>query len=92
MPCPPADSKFVLNIPKIFKHTQFFDHTQNVFGILKCEILLPKLDYLSILKIFTLPYIQNFECPGKCSLQCYRNFASLNVAHFSDFLTSNLDL
>ena len=48
MPSPFADSKFVLSIPKIFKHTQFFNHTQNVFGILKSGILLHKLDNLSI--------------------------------------------
>ena len=50
MPSPSADSKFVLSIPKIFKHTQFFNHTQNIFGILKRGILLHKLDYLSVLK------------------------------------------
>jgi hypothetical protein len=49
MPSPSANSKFVLSIPKNFKHTQFFNHTQNVFGILKSGILLHKLDYLSVL-------------------------------------------
>ena len=52
MPSSSADSKFVLSIPKIFKHTQVFNYTQNVFGILKSGILLHKLDYLSILKTF----------------------------------------
>ena len=52
MPSPSADSKFVLSIPKIFKQTQFFNHTQNVFVILKSGILLHKLDYLSIVKTF----------------------------------------
>ena len=52
LPSPSDDSKFVFSIPKIFKHTQFFNYTQNVFGILKSGILLHKLDYLSILKTF----------------------------------------
>ena len=52
MPSPSADSKFVLSIPKICKRTQFFNHTQNVFDILKSGILLHKLDYLSILEAF----------------------------------------
>ena len=52
MPSPSADSKFVLSILKFFKHAQFFNHTQNIFGMLKSGILLHKLDYLSILKIF----------------------------------------
>jgi hypothetical protein len=40
MPSPSADSKLVLSILKNFKHTQFFNYTQNVFGILKSGILL----------------------------------------------------
>ena len=46
MPSPSAISKFVLSTLKFFKHTQ------NVFGILKSEILLHKLDHLSVLKHF----------------------------------------
>ena len=49
---PSAISKFVLSTLKFFKHTQFLKYTQNVFGTLKSEILLHKLDNLSILKTF----------------------------------------
>jgi hypothetical protein len=56
MPSPSADSKFVLSISKIFKHTQFFNHTQNFFGIPKSGILLHKLDYLSILETFLVDF------------------------------------
>ena len=52
MPSPSADSKFVLSILKTFKRSQFFNCTQNVFGILKSGILLHKLDHLSIIKTF----------------------------------------
>ena len=52
MPSPSAISKFVLSTLKFSKHTQFLKYTQNVFGILKSEILLHKLDHLSALKHF----------------------------------------
>ena len=52
MRSPSAISKFVLSTLKFFKHTQFLKYTQNVFGILKSEILLHKLDHLSVLKTF----------------------------------------
>ena len=67
MPSPSADSKFGLSIPKIFKCTQFFNHTQNVYGILKSVIKIylnlmpsPSADpknFLSKLKF--LKYTQN---------------------------------
>ena len=74
MPSPSADSKFVLSIPKIFKHTQFFNHTQNVFGILKSGILLHKLDYLSILKTFWV-YFKNLSLLKNLSI-LKENFGS----------------
>ena len=49
MPSPSAISKFVLDTLKFFKHTQFLKYTQNVFDILKSDILLYKLDRLSVL-------------------------------------------
>ena len=52
MPSPSANSKYILSTLKFFKHTQFLKYTQNVFGILKSEILLHKLAHLSVLKIF----------------------------------------
>ena len=55
MPSPSAISKFVLSTLKFFKHTQ------NVFGILKSEILLHKLDHLSVLKTFWV-YFKNWVC------------------------------
>ena len=48
MPSPSAISKFVLSTLKFFKHTQFLKYTQNVFGILKSEILLHILDHLRV--------------------------------------------
>ena len=74
MPSPSADSKFVLSIPKNFKHTQFFNHTQNVFGILKSGILLHKLDYLSILKTFWV-YFKNLSLLKNLSI-LKENFGS----------------
>ena len=74
MPSPSANSKFVLSIPKIFKHTQFFNHTQNVFGILKSGILLHKLDYLSILKTFWV-YFKNLSLLKNLSI-LKENFGS----------------
>ena len=52
MPSPSAISKLVLSTLEFFKHTHFLKYTQNVFGILKSEILLHKLDHLSVLKTF----------------------------------------
>jgi hypothetical protein len=52
MPSPSADTKFVLGILKLFKHTQFFKCTQIDFGTLKSDILLNKVAYLSTLKTF----------------------------------------
>jgi hypothetical protein len=52
MPSPSADTKFVLGILKLFKHTQFFKCTQINFGTLKSDILLNKVAYLSTLKTF----------------------------------------
>ena len=52
MPSPSAISKFVLGTLKFFRPNQFLKYTQNVFGILKSEILLHKLDHLSVLKTF----------------------------------------
>ena len=46
MPSTSADSKFALSMHKFFKHAQ------NHFGILKSQILLPKLAHLSIPKMF----------------------------------------
>ena len=61
MPSPSAISKFVLSTLKFFKHTQFLKYTQNVFGKLKSEILLHKLDHLSVLKTFWV-YFKNWVC------------------------------
>ena len=74
MPSPSADSKFVLSIPKIFKHTQFFNHTQNVFSIFKSGILLHKLYYLSILKTFW-EYFKNLSLQKNLSI-LKENFGS----------------
>ena len=52
MPSPSADPKFVLSILKFLSMLNFLKYTQNNFGILKSEILLHKLDHLSILKTF----------------------------------------
>ena len=52
MPSPSAISKFVLSTLNFFKHTQFLKYTQNVFVMLKSEILLHELDHLSVLKTF----------------------------------------
>ena len=48
MPCPSADTIFVLSILNFLKYTQ--TESQSVFGMLKSEILLHKLAHLSILK------------------------------------------
>ena len=52
LPSPSANSKYILSTLKFFNHTQFLKYNQNLFGILKSEILLHKLVYLSVLKIF----------------------------------------
>ena len=86
MPSPSADSKFVLSIPKIFKHTQFFNHTQNVFGILKSGILLHKLDYLSILKTFWV-YFKNLSLLKNLSI-LKENFGSADGLGISQIFHS----
>ena len=50
MPSPSATSKFVLGTLILFKHPQFLKYNQNVFGILKSQILQHKLDHLSVPK------------------------------------------
>ena len=52
MPSPSADPKFVLSILKFLNMLNFLKYNQNNFGIFKSEILLHKLDHLSILKTF----------------------------------------
>ena len=60
MPCPSADTKFVLRI------LNFLKNTQNDF-VLKSEILLHKLDHLNILKTFSVYFI-NLSIPKNLSI------------------------
>ena len=61
MPSPSADPKFVFSILKFLSMLIFLKYTQNNFGTLKSEILLHKLDHLSILKTFWVSWKKLFK-------------------------------